>query len=182
MVHSIVGRRYALALIEVAEQQNKLADMIKDLTFIGEVVNGSKQLRHALQSPLIQGYKKSAFLTSIFQGQVSDQIAAFLKLLASKGRANLLMAVIEEFNTLLDERSGIITVDVKSAVEIDQVQSEELKQKLENYTAKKIRIRLATDKELIGGLTVKIGDTVLDGTIKHKLEMLREQLVSGSLN
>lgn len=182
MVHSIVGRRYALALIEVAEQQNKLGDMIKDLAVVDEAISWSKELRLALHSPLIQGYKKAAFLTTLFQGQVSDQTVAFLKLLANKGRANLLAAVIQEFKTLLDEKSGIITVEVKSAVELDDVQSEELKQKLEKFTAKKIRIRLATDKELIGGLTVKIGDTVLDGTIKHKLEMLREQLVSGSLN
>lgn len=182
MVHSIVGRRYALALAEVAEQQNTLGDMVKDLSYIDEVIKGSKQLRIVLQSPLIQGYKKAGILTSLFQGQVSDQSVGFLKLLASKGRSDKLAEVIAEFNALLDEKSGIVTVDVKSAVELDQIQSEELRQKLENFTAKKIKIRMATDKELIGGLTVKIGDTVLDGTIKHKLEMLREQLVNGSLN
>ncbi|NTW48272.1 MAG: F0F1 ATP synthase subunit delta [Chlorobiales bacterium] len=182
MVHSIVGRRYALALIEVAEQQNKLGDMINDLAFVDEVISGSKQLRVALQSPLIQGYKKATILISLFQGKVSDQTVGFLKLLATKGRADKLAAVIQEFKALLDERSGIINVDVSSAVELDQIQSEELRQKLENFTSKKIRIRLAIDKELIGGLTVKIGDTVLDGTIRHKLEMLREQLVKGSLN
>ncbi|ACF13844.1 ATP synthase F1, delta subunit [Chloroherpeton thalassium ATCC 35110] len=179
---SIVGRRYALALMEVAVDQNIVGQVMADFELIEQTMVEAKQLRLAIQSPLIQAYKKAALLKEVFGGKVSQQVATFLFLLASKNRAEYLPEVIQEYRALLDEQNGVISVDIKTAVDLDDKQTKQLKDKLEAYTSKKVRVHLATDKQLIGGLTIQIGDTVLDGSIRHQLAMLKNNLAAGALN
>ncbi len=181
-MRSIVGRRYALALLEVAEEKKIVDTFLSDFKLIEQTLNESKELDLAISSPLIQVEKKAGFLKAIFEGKVSKDISVFLDLIARKGRANHLRQIIVAFKGLLDEKNGIIEVEVKSAVELDKIQSNELKQKLDKFTSKNTRIRLSTDKELIGGLTVKIGDTVLDSSIRHQLSQLSESFKQGSFN
>lgn len=179
---SIVGRRYALALLEVAEEKNLIQSFLNDFEIIEKALNEVKELDLAITSPLIQADKKAAILKNIFQDKVSEEISGFLHLISKKGRANALKEIIEAFKVLLDEKNGIVEVDVKSAVELDKIQSDALKQKLDRYTSKNTRIRLSVDKELIGGLTVKIGDTVLDSSIKHQLAQLSDSFKQGAFN
>ena len=181
-MQSIVGRRYALALLEIGEEKKIVDTLLSDFEFIDRTLNDSKELYLAIASPLIQAEKKAVFLKAIFDGKVSKDILVFLDLIARKGRANHLKEVIRAFKTLLDDKNGVIEVDVKSAIELDKIQSNELKQKLDKFTSKNTRIRLSTDKELIGGLTVKIGDTVLDSSIRHQLSQLSESFKQGSFN
>ena len=100
----------------------------------------------------------------------------FLKLLAHKKRANLLDEVVGEFNILLDEKNGIVNADVKSAVKMNDDQARELVNGLSVRTGKKIRAKMSLDETLIGGFTVKIGDTILDGSVSHQLQLLRKAL------
>jgi F-type H+-transporting ATPase subunit delta len=87
-----------------------------------------------------------------------------------------------QYHALRDERYGIVNVDVAGAIEITPQQQQRLAEQLERYTRKKVRLRFSIDKALQGGLRVKIGDTVLDATIKHQLELLREKLAHGQLS
>jgi F-type H+-transporting ATPase subunit delta len=102
----------------------------------------------------------------------------FLKLVARKKRAGLLPEIIDEFQILLDEKRGIINVDVTSAVQLSDQQTDELVTRLAAFTGKKIRARLAVNEQFIGGVAVKIGDTIYDGSISHQLQVLRQTLVS----
>ncbi len=179
---SIVGRRYAQALLEIAGEKNLVKTFLADFELIEEALNQSKELDLAIASPLIQAEKKAAILKDIFGSKVSKEISTFLHLIAKKGRAGILRQIVTDFKSILDDKNGIVEVDVKSAVELDKVQSDALKQKLDAYTSKNTRIRLSVDKELIGGVTVKIGDTVLDSSIRHQLSQLRESFKEGALN
>jgi F-type H+-transporting ATPase subunit delta len=178
MSSAIAGRRYAVALLEVAVEGNFLEKVINDLQKIHEVLAGSHDLVVALKSPLINVDLKSKILEEIFRNEIDQKTMIFIKLLAHKKRANLLAAVISEFNALLDERNGIINADVKSAVKLSEDQAKELVNGLSQRTGKKIRARMSLDDSLIGGVTVKIGDTILDGSISHQLEMLRSSLLA----
>ncbi|NTU52536.1 MAG: F0F1 ATP synthase subunit delta [Chlorobiaceae bacterium] len=176
MSNAITGRRYALALLDVAVEAGFLETVIEDLKKIEEVLSGSHELVVALKSPLINVDVKSRILEEIFGRIVSEKTIIFIKLLTKKKRANLLAGVITEFNTLLDERNGIINADVKSAVRLSDDQAKELVNGLSARTGKKIRARMSLDEKLIGGVTVKIGDTILDGSIQHQLHLLRAAL------
>jgi F-type H+-transporting ATPase subunit delta len=178
MSSAIAGRRYAVALLDVAVEGNFLETVTEDLQKIQEVLAGSRQLVMALKSPLINVDLKSRIFEEIFSKEISEKTMLFIKLLAHKKRANLLGGVITEFNALIDERKGVINADVKSAVKLSDEQAKELVNGLSVRTGKKIRARMSLDESLIGGVMVKIGDTILDGSISHQLQMFRNSLVA----
>ncbi|MBN1928701.1 MAG: F0F1 ATP synthase subunit delta [Chlorobiaceae bacterium] len=178
MSSAIASRRYALALLDVAVEANFLDKVTEDLQKIQEVLSGSRELVLALRSPLINVDLKSRILEEIFSKEIGEKTMLFIKLLAHKKRANLLPGVITEFNALLDERNGVINADVKSAVKLSDEQAKELVNGLSQRTGKKIRAKMLLDENLIGGVTVKIGDTILDGSIQHQLQLLRNSLVA----
>ncbi len=86
--------------------------------------------------------------------------------------------IIDEFQILLDEKRGVINVDITSAVTLSESQSSELVARLATFTGKKIRPKMAINEQFIGGVAIKIGDTIYDGSISHQLQMLRQTLVS----
>ncbi len=89
---------------------------------------------------------------------------------------------MKAFEAILDEQSGIITAQVESAIPLDESEKQAIAQKLEAISGKKIRIQNKVNPDLMGGFTARIGDTVIDGSVKHKLQRLREELRQVSLN
>jgi F-type H+-transporting ATPase subunit delta len=174
----IASRRYASALLSAAEEGNFLDQIVAELQVIKEVLENSRDLVHALRSPLVKGDKKIHILEEVFKGSVGEKMFLFLRLIARKKRAGLLPEIIDEFQILLDEKSGVINVDVTSAVRLSDEQADELVTRLAAFTGKKIRAKMALNEEFIGGVAVKIGDTIFDGSISHQLQMLRQALVS----
>ncbi|NTV06866.1 MAG: F0F1 ATP synthase subunit delta [Chlorobiaceae bacterium] len=174
----IASRRYASALLSAAEEGNFLDQIVAELQVIKEVLEHSRDLVHALRSPLVKGDKKIHILEEVFKGSVGEKMFLFLKLIARKKRAGLLPEIIDEFQILLDEKRGVINVDVTSAVKLSDEQTNELLTKLAAFTGKKIRPTMILNEQFIGGAAVKIGDTIYDGSISHQLQMLRQSLVS----
>lgn len=178
MSTAIASRRYASALLDVAVEGNFLETVTGDLQLIQEVISASRELQLALKSPLIKGDHKSRILEEVFRGKIGDKTMIFLKLLSHKKRANLIVEVVAEFTTLLDEKNGYLNADVKSAVKLSDEQARELVNGLSSRTGKKIRAKMSLDESLIGGFTVKIGDTILDGSISHQLHQLKRSLAA----
>lgn len=174
----IASRRYASALLSAAEEGNFLDTIVEELQVIKGVLENSRDLVHALRSPLVKGDKKIHILEEIFRDSIGEKMFLFLKLVARKKRAGLLPEIIDEFQILLDEKRGVINVDITSAVQLSDEQAGELVTKLAVFTGKKIRPRMFLNEQFIGGVAVKIGDTIYDGTISHQLQLLRRTLVS----
>lgn len=175
MSSTIVSRRYARALLEVAEEGGLAEQVAGDLEVIRKTLEGSRDIVTMLKSPIIKGDTKARILKEIFGG-LGEKTLLFLNLLCRKKRASILPDVIEEYSALRDERGGIVNVDVTSAVELDDEQSKKLIDVLAQYTGKKVRAKLSLDEELLGGVTVKIGDTILDNSVKHQLQLLSSAL------
>ncbi len=174
----IASRRYASALLSAAEEGNFLDTIVEELQVIKEVLEHSRDLVHALRSPLVKGDKKIHILEEIFRDSIGEKMFLFLKLVARKKRAGLLPEIIDEFQILLDEKRGVINVDITSAVQLSDEQAGELVAKIAAFTGKKIRPRMFVNEQFIGGVAIKIGDTIFDGTISHQLQLLRRTLVS----
>ncbi len=179
---ALVGRRYAIALYDIAKAQSKISEFAKDCTLIADTLNNSKELLRAVKSPVINQEKKSVLLKAVFSGKVSKQLEDALALLVQKGRAPIIPDVMKEFQAILNEESGIMIAKVESAIELSESEKQALAKKLETISGKKIQIENKINPSLIGGFTARIGDTVIDGSVKHKLERLREELRQVSLN
>lgn len=174
-----VARRYAVALMSAAESAHALDRVAADGDAIAGTLRGSRELRLLLASPIVSPVKKRAVLHELFGKSAGPLMLAFLDLMTAKSREAHLADIIEQFGVLRDEKLGIVSVDVTSAAALRPADAAGLTQALERYTRKKVRVRVTLDKALKGGLVVRIGDTVLDASIRRQLEILRERFRSG---
>jgi F-type H+-transporting ATPase subunit delta len=179
MTFSRAARRYAQALMDVAEDKKIIDRLVADMELIRSTAQESREFRAFLKNPVIKKDKKRAVLTAVFQQSVDAATMDFLMLLCDKGREDLLPQIIEQFFALRDEKLGLVSVEVKAATEMTDEQQAILRQRFEQLTKKKVRIRMSIDKHLKGGFLAKVGDTVFDGSVRHQLELLRKRFVEG---
>ena len=180
MKRTRAARRYAVALMAVAEERNAVDRIAADLELLDSTVRVSRDLRVLIASPVVSPARKKGAFRALFAERVSKETITFLELLVAKEREMLLPEIAEHYGRLRDEKEGIVTVDVTSAAELAPPQEQKLREKLEQYTGKKVRIRAAVDRSLKGGLRVQIGDTVLDASVRRQLELLRAKFLAGA--
>jgi F-type H+-transporting ATPase subunit delta len=175
MTNLRIANRYAEALLTNAEESHILKNVSDDLTVIQRIIKESHEFQLFLESPVIKKEKKQAVFKATFGSSVQSLTLQFLSLLIEKDREDVLPSIIEAFFQLQDEMLGIVHVRVTTAAELSQQQTEQLKQRFEAYSKKKVFIDQSVDKQLIGGFIARIGDTVFDGSVKQQLELLRER-------
>ncbi|MFN0159551.1 MAG: ATP synthase F1 subunit delta [Bacteroidota bacterium] len=175
-----VARRYAMGFMASAEETKSVDRAAKDLELIGQILRDSREFRALIASPIVSPEKKRTVFRELLGPHIAKETLEFVFLMTHKNREALLADVVEQFAALRDELMGIVTADVKSAVEIAPPQEKDLIARLEQYTKKKVRVRFSLDKAMKGGLIVRIGDTVLDASLTRQLELLRKRLVEGS--
>jgi F-type H+-transporting ATPase subunit delta len=174
-----VARRYAQALMSVAEEQHEIDAVAADLALMGTALNRSRELSLFVASPVIREEKKQTVFRELFETRIGPTTLYFMNLLLKKRRETLLPDVVEQFNLLRDEKEGIVTVDVTGREKLTETQRQELLGRLEEHTGKKVRMRFTVDQKIKGGLIVRIGDTVLDLSVRRQLERAREWLLGG---
>jgi F-type H+-transporting ATPase subunit delta len=174
------ARRYAVALLSVAEERRVLESVAKDMESVARTLRASRELQVLVRSPIVTSPRKLAIFRELFSARIGAEAMQFVELLIRKQREALLPEVVEEFLALRDERTQIVNVDVTAAVEIASAQEKELKGVLERQTGKHVRMRVTQDPDIMGGLVVRIGDTVLDGSVRHQLEQLHRRFVEGA--
>lgn len=178
MTHFRAAQRYARALITLAEEQNKLETIVGDLERISSIVRSSRELELFLQNPTIGKEKKRSALDEIFSARVDELTLRFVLFLVTKGRENILMQIIEHYRQMVDEKLGIVRVDVRSVIEFNTKQEQGLRSQLEGYTGKKVRVTYSLDRSLKGGFLARLGDTVFDASIRRQLELIEKKFMS----
>lgn len=179
MAESRVAYRYALAILETAEEKKTLDRVSQDFEAVEQLIKSSHEFLLFLRSPVVNTQKKKSVLSELFKKRLSELSFTFILLLTTKNRETILPEIIEQFYRLRDERLGIENVTVRSAVTLTKEQEKKLVTRLEQVTKKKVRLHESVDKRLKGGMAVQIGDTVWDGSVAHQLEILRERLMKG---
>jgi F-type H+-transporting ATPase subunit delta len=175
-----VARRYAAALMKAAEDAGTVQAVAADLDVIAMFLRDSREFRLLSESPIISEARKSAIFRDLFGSRLSADTLLFLLLLIRKGRESDISEIIVQFRVLMNDRMGIVDVQVTSAVALAGEQEKALQHQLENYTRKKVRMSIGVDTMLRGGLVIQIGDTVLNASVQHQLKRLRERFASGT--
>lgn len=178
MLITKAARRYASAFLQFAKEQDSIEVLLEDVHFINNTIKDSKELLVFLKSPVIKYDDKVEGLEKIFGDHVQESTRLFIKLLARKNRIPLLDQIVQAFIDQYNKYAGIIQIDVFAANALSDSQKEALHEALEKKTGKKVNMRVVIDESLKGGIAVRIDDTVIDGTIKHKLEQLEEKFLS----
>jgi F-type H+-transporting ATPase subunit delta len=179
MKNTRVARRYAVALMASAAQQKTIETTAKDLDVIAKTLHDSRELQLLVASPVISVARKRAVFEAVFASHISRETLRFIHLLTTKSREAILPELVEQFRALHDESLGVVNVEVRSVVELNYAQEKELRAELERMTGKKPRIHQVLDPSIRGGLIIRIGDTVLDASVSHQLEVMRTRFVAG---
>lgn len=181
MLISKAAKRYATALLETAKEQKNVEETLKDILFIKNTIDDSKELAKFLKSPVINPSDKEAALQTIFGKEVNKLTNEFINLVSTKERTPILTEIVNAFIEQYNHFEGIIEIEVRTAKKLDDAQVKELQKVLEKTTSKRVEMNLKEQPDLRGGLLVKIHDTVIDGTIKHKLEQLEQTFLANSV-
>lgn len=174
------ARRYANALLELADERDEVEPILEDIQYIHKTLEDSRELVVFLKSPIINFDEKNKALQTIFFDNLEEATKLFIKLLTRKERVNLLDQIAEAFIERYKEYAGIITVNVFTARPLKENQHKALHKELEEITQKTVDMNITVDEDLKGGLAIRIGDTVIDGTVKHKLEELEESMLAAT--
>ncbi len=174
------ARRYAEAAFEVAMRDGTLERWRNDLDLAASVAGDQRSLV-VLANPAIPIERRVTVLDELLGSRVSEQTANLIRLLLRRGRIEDLPRVAVEYRRLDDERQGITHATATSAAELTQDEIRELTARLEQSTGGRIALHVEVDPSLLGGLVVRVGDRLIDGSVRGRLERLRNQLISGAL-
>ncbi|MFZ1700446.1 MAG: ATP synthase F1 subunit delta [Pyrinomonadaceae bacterium] len=180
MSNETIARRYSVALADVVLKSGETAVIQNELSSLGELFSQNSDLQTVFSNPAITHINKQKVLDSLIaKAKPSKTTANFLKVLLQNGRLSDLGEINDRFGTVLDERSGIISAEITSARELPDAERAEFEKSLAELTGKRVNISYSVEKEIIGGVVTRIGSTVYDGSVRTKLETLKEQLISG---
>lgn len=176
-IQASLSGRYALALFELANEQKKLEAVGRDLAAVAQALAESAELKALTTSPLVGRDAAVKAVAATAQTMHLDTITAnFLGVLARNRRLAQLPGVIRAFNLLSARHRGELTAEVVSAHSLDDGQVEALKQNLRTRMGRDINVDLSVDPAILGGLVVKIGSQMIDGSIRTKLNNLAQAM------
>lgn len=179
MADLTVARRYAQALYEEAEAAGHTAAVDEDVAFIHASMKEAHDLAVALSSPVIPREKKLNVVRALFGERVRPLTLRFLELIVDKGREESIGAILQAYRDLRDRQEGIVEAHARTAQPLGETERAHLVEAIERMTGKRVRLDVTRDPALIGGVVIRVGDTVYDGSVRHQLASLREQLVRG---
>jgi len=177
--HDLVGERYAKALIELALTNELVANSIaSDLEAINETINTNPDLKNSLDHPSYSATQKRALLKEIFMGQVQELTLRLLDLLVNRRRLDLLPAIEYSYRNLLNEKRNVVTAQLISSEKLSENNLADIKARLNEYLGKNLSLETIIDPSLIAGFVLRIGDQVIDGSLKGRLNNIEKVLLS----
>ncbi len=173
----LVSKTYGDALFEVALEKGEVASFAEEVKAVSEAFASNGELLKLLNHPKIVKEEKIQVVKNIFKGHFSDEMTEFLVLVVTKGRQNDIRSILEYFLDRYREHESIGVAYVTTPLEMSDAQKEAVfKKLLETTKYVKFEIYYNVDPALIGGMVIRIGDRVVDSSIKTKLEDLSKKL------
>ncbi len=173
-----IASRYARALVEVVLEQRTDPDTARQqLNAIVDAVRESTELRRVWESPAISAEQKRAVLDALV-GQLgaAKAIRNFVAILIDHRRIAMLEDAAKHFDSELNAQLGLAEAEISSARPLSASGKRELELQLERLTGKKVRAQYASDPELLGGVVVRVGSTIYDGSVRGQLEKIKQEL------
>jgi F-type H+-transporting ATPase subunit delta len=174
------ARRYAEAAFDIATRDNSIDAWRGELDAAAEVVE-DERVGRGLANPSIPLETRLATAERTFGKLVGQKTLNLIGLMLRRGRIQELPKLAEEFRRLDNERQGITRATATSASPLTKDEVAALTRRLEDYTGGRVELDVQVDPSLLGGLVVRVGDRLIDGSVRSRLERLRNQLVSGAL-
>jgi F-type H+-transporting ATPase subunit delta len=174
---SVAANRYATALIDVLFPEKAEAGL-QQLQKFAALLNEQPDSRRLLENPAMAGERRNRLLKEVAAALGFDRrVANFINILADRNRLPILKKIIEEYQRLMDKRFGIVRARITTARTLDSAQQQELARKLQQVTGMQVRMEVAIDPSLIGGMVAQVGSTIYDGSVRQQLNAFKTRLV-----
>ncbi|MDT3428049.1 F-type H+-transporting ATPase subunit delta [Paenibacillus forsythiae] len=171
---TVVAKRYARALFEVAVEEKKTLEVEEELKALVSALASNTDLQRFISTPKISGEDKLAVLKQALEGKLSMVVINTLKLLVERGRMNILSDLLDSYVKIEGKSLSLADATVYSTYELDEREKKAVAEEFGTLSGRKIRVTNIIDKSLLGGLKVVIGDTLYDGSLAGKLERLEK--------
>jgi F-type H+-transporting ATPase subunit delta len=175
---SSAAKRYAQALFSLGKERDTLDAWQRDLALLANIVHDDRVADY-LTNPSVTADRKLATLNAVLDANVRPETRNLARILVERNRTDLIPEIRELFDDLVRAERGITVADVTTAERLNQDEQELVRQKLESLTGNKVELALHIDPDIIGGIIVRIGDQVIDGSVRNKLEKMRSRLIAG---
>jgi len=173
-----VSTVYAEALMEAAEATGELQSISDEVEELGNVLRGEPKLLALLNTRTLGHAQRRGMIERLFKDQLSDVLYRFLQVVNDKDRLSSLPGIVKAFSQQMAERNGIIEADVWVPTKLDTAQVETLSDRIASvFDAKQVVVHQYEDPSLIGGLKIRVGDTLIDGSVATQLRRLRRRMV-----
>jgi len=172
-----IARTYAQSLLDLAEEQGVIDEVADELGQLVELLD-QESASQLLTSPAITVDDRAASLERVFKGQVSDLTYRFLQVLNEKRRIDHLRDVAWAFDALLKKKRGEVDVLVYAAQPLSEEQLRDVRQRLESALQATVHLATRVDESMIGGLKLRIGDKLVDGSVATQLQKLKRRLIA----
>lgn len=172
----VIANRYAEALFQLSEDENITKEIYNELHDVVEVIKNNKELDNVLKSPLVAKNEKTQLIEALFNNKINNDLKNFLKILVEKGRISSLKSIELTFKELLNDKHNIIEGTVISAIVLTEKQVKELEEKLSKKYNKNVTLENEVDQSILGGVLVRLGNTQIDGSVKTRLNNIKDQL------
>ena len=170
----LISERYGSALYDLASEKKCIDSILNDFEVAEKVFKESSELRHVIRSPLVNSDEKLNILLKIFsQSKLHDLTTTFLKVLNDNKRISNLISIILQFKKINSEKRGDITADITSADELSEDEKNNITNQLKNSLGQKLSLNFDVDKDIIGGLIVRVGSKMIDTSILNKINKLK---------
>ncbi len=181
MRDTTVARNYAEALFTIAEKHGKQDAFAASLSAVGEMLDGNAAIRSFLQTPKVDLVAKKKALRSAFEGRVDPLVVNFLLVVLQKRRQRLISEIGREFSKLLDEKMGRVHVQVTLAHAADAATEQAITKELSRILGRTAIPHITVDPKIVGGIVVRFGDSILDGSVRRRLAGLRNRLYEAAV-
>jgi F-type H+-transporting ATPase subunit delta len=179
MASGSISRRYARALFSIGVDRGNFEQLGKELEDVAAMWTGSAELRDALANPIFKASEKRAVLQSLLPRVApTADVQKFVLLLLERRRLAAVPNIARAYRGMADEHTGRVRAHVTSALPLGAAELERVRQSLARRTGKQVILEASVDAALIGGIVARVGDLVLDGSVRTQLGTLREKLLN----
>lgn len=178
----LAAKRWARALMELASENSNISKetILSELRDVEESINASEELSNVINNPSITTEEKQIVICKLFENRVMPIVYNFLYVLNLRKRIGIIGEIANEFEKQFEEEKNIVKVSIVSAIDIDNDRQNDIKNRIAEKLNKDVIVNWGVNPDIIAGLVFNINDTVVDNSVKHKLEVLSKEIIKGA--
>jgi len=173
-----IASKYSEAVLDLAVGLKQEEKVLEEIQLVSQVMSSDREMAVLINHPAIDGGEKKRLIQGLFEGKVTELTSNLIGLLCDKRRLNLIPFIEVSFRELLNKRKNIVSASLVCAERLADTQVANIRAQLAEHLGKTLELDVKVDSSLIGGVVLKMGDQVIDGSLSGQLKALEKQLLS----